>query len=379
MVPLGEVVELSQSTVDPSTVDALTPYIGLEHIERGGRLLAHPTVGEAGPTSPKARFQAGDLLFGKLRPNLAKVVLLPYSGVSSTDLLRIRPSGEIDASYLRHFLLSPEAVSNAASLATGANLPRLTASKLGSFKVPLPDIEEQRRIAAILDQSVVLRDLRREAIPLLQDQGHAIYDEMFESTVATTTVLDIALKTRTGPFGSQLLHSEFVDEGIAVLGLDNVVGNTFKWAQPRYIAVEKFDVLRRYQVESGDVLVSIMGTTGRCVVVPDGIPTAINTKHICAITVDRRLITPEFLRATFLWHPEARRYLRQQTKGSIMSGLNMGIVRAMPVPLPPLAQQQVFAQRLVAVEREVQRMEAEATELDALFASLQSRAFRGQL
>ena len=232
---------------------------------------------------------------------------------------------------------------------------------------------------AILDQADDLRAKRAQVLARIDALNQSIFHDMFGRVEASSTVEDVAVNIRTGPFGSQLLHGEFVDEGVAVLGLDNVVQNEFSWVGKRFITHEKYEKLRRYTVSPGDVLISIMGTTGRCVIVPEDIGPAINTKHMCAITVDRERVDPEFLRASFLWHPESRAHLLRQTKGSIMDGLNMGIIKSMPVPLPTLSRQREFARRIaqVGVQRTCVRRVSDAE--DALFRSLQSRAFRGEL
>ncbi len=248
----------------------------------------------------------------------------------------------------------------------------------------LPPLGEQRRIAEILGQADALRVKRRESIAEIDDLPRAIFLEMFGGmTEGLRSVAEVASQEkasiRTGPFGSQLLHSEFVDEGIAVLGIDNVVTNRFRWHGRRNITPEKYEKLKRYTVAPGDVLITIMGTCGRCVVVPEDIPTAINTKHICAITVDRAQVLPEFVRGCFLWHPVSRRFLLQWAKGSIMDGLNMGIIKEMPMPVPPLDLQLTFVRRARAAARVLEAAARSQQEIEELFAALQSRAFAGGL
>ena len=111
----------------------------------------------------------------------------------------------------------------------------------------------------------------------------------------------------------------------------------------------------------------------------DDICTAINTKHLCCITLDRGRCLPEFMHAYFLGHPIARRYLERSAKGAIMSGLNMRIIESLPIPAAPLDLQHRFAAIVQSVEQQKIRQRAHLAELDTLFASLQSRAFRGDL
>ncbi|HEY0707759.1 MAG TPA: restriction endonuclease subunit S, partial [Polyangia bacterium] len=270
---------------------------------------------------------------------------------------------------------------------TGATIKHLTGQDLARYTLHLPPLEEQRRIAEVLDRAEALRAKRRAALALLDTLPQSIFLDLFGDPSAewpTRTVAELAKNgpatIRTGPFGSQLLHSEFVEDGIAVLGIDNVVDNEFRRrAGNRFITPTKYKELSRYTVYPGDVLITIMGTCGRCAIVPDDIPVAINTKHLCCISLARELCLPTFLHAYFLRHPAAQKYLRRAAKGAVMDGLNMGIIKGMPVVLPPLPLQQEFARRIAAVEKLKAAQRASLAELDALFASLQHRAFRGEL
>ena len=328
--------------------------------------------------------KAGDIVLG-IRASIGEKVLADGEYCLGRGVAGFRAGKELDSRYLWHWLtqIQPEL----ANKARGATFLQVNKNDIAELEIALPPLPEQRRIAAILDQADALSAKRQEALAQLDSLTQSIFIEMFDGQQSQEwpieTIADVAAlhdgAIRTGPFGSQLLHSEFVAEGVAVLGIDNAVANEFRWGERRFISEAKYRDLRRYTVRPGDVLITIMGTCGRCAVVPDDIPVSINTKHLCCITLNAMKCRPEFLHAFFLRHPMARAYLEQTSKGAIMSGLNMGLIRSMPISVPPLALQQTFATRIQAVEALKATHRAALAELDALFASLQHRAFAGQL
>ncbi|MDQ3668393.1 MAG: restriction endonuclease subunit S [Acidobacteriota bacterium] len=305
--------------------------------------------------------------------------------LATGEWLIVRPKrGKLAGSFAYHWLLYGETRQRVRKLVKGIHLyPK----DVGQMRVVFPKLQEQKRIATLLNKAEAVLIKRRQTIENLNSLLKSIFLGMFDDPIskgwAMTNIAEIVKPVngsiRTGPFGSQLLHGEFTDEGVAVLGIDNAVANEFRWGQRRFISESKYRQLARYTVHPGDVLITIMGTCGRCAVVPDKIPRAINTKHLCCITLDRTKCLPTFLHAYFLQHPMARKYLAQRAKGAIMSGLNMGIIKAMPVPLPPVELQREFARQVAAVERLKRAQQESLKKLDTLFTSLQHRAFRGEL
>jgi len=213
----------------------------------------------------------------------------------------------------------------------------------------------------------------------------ALFNEMFGGNqyFPTATIAEVAEKRegsiRTGPFGSDLLHSEFIEEGIPVLGIDNVVQNEFRWTKSRCVTPEKFEGLRRFVVFPGDVLITIMGTVGRCVIAPDDLPVCISTKHLCTVTPNRGWIESRYLWASLLFDEEVRNQTRTVAKGAIMEGWNSTIIKRLRVRVPPLPLQKEFAQRVAEIREMEAEQAASRRRLDDLFQSLLHRAFEGEI
>ena len=383
VTPLGRVIKIDRTAASQEECRTL-PYVGLEHIEKEtGRLVDDYRPRPETLLATKFKFTPRHVLYGKLRPYLNKVVLPTFSGVCTTEILPLLADpAKIERDYLYFLLLSCRFVKWASASVSGANLPRLDPERLLEFEAPVRSLAEQKRIAAVMARADRLRRIRRYALEL----GDGFLSSAFLRTFLAPgedfpifPVGELALEKRgsirTGPFGSQLLHSEFTDHGIAVLGIDNAVQNRFEWSERRFITPEKYAMLKRYTVFPGDVIITIMGTCGRCAIVPNNIPTAINTKHLCCISLDKAKCLPSYLQACFLHHPSVLKSLGVSEKGAVMPGLNMEIIKELLIPLPPLALRLQFAAIIEKHER-LRRVHLEALrQAEHLFQTLLHRAF----
>ncbi len=309
---------------------------------------------------------------GKCWVNNHAHVLRPKPGVDIRFLCR----------HLEHYDVTP--------FVNGTTRGKLTKGNTEQIPIALPPLAEQKRIAAVLDKADDLRSKRRQALATLDTLLQSVFLDMFGDPVtnpkgwSVVTVASLLAegdsRIRTGPFGSQLLHSEFVSEGVPVLGIENVVTNEFRWTEPRCIAEGKYRKnFTRYRVFPDDVLVTIMGTVGRVCVAPDNLPECMSTKHLCVITLDKTKVLPAFIWASFLHDTSVRSQMRMAGKGAIMEGWNSTTIRQLRVMMPPLKLQREFVQACDAIRATNRVLVRHGAAADALFTSLQSAAFSGTL
>ena len=290
-------------------------------------------------------------------------------GISVLDRERLDPR------YLKHWLTAKQ--DEFERDAYGVTQKNLSAGYVRDLRISPPSMTEQHRIAAILDRADSLRRKRHEAIRIADELLRAAYLDLsrrhLDRTSIESVLADVPNAARTGPFGSQLLVSEFTDSGIPVLGIDNVVSNTFTWGARRFVSPEKYAELERYTVRPGDVMVTIMGTTGRVAIAPDDLPLCISTKHLCTLSLDQQQMRPSYLWACLRWDPEVRAQTQRESKGAIMEGWNMGIVKGLMVSKPSMVTQLKFEALLARIDKFSRTAGNAATLTDALTASLSAQ------
>lgn len=167
VVPYGTIADEVKDGVDPQDVDPQTTYVGLEHLPRQSF-----TMTESGfayeVSSRKWRFRQGDILFGRLRPYFHKVALAWDSGISSTDIIVIRPKPGMEELALQ-VAFSPEFVGHAVATSGGTDRPRAQWKDMAKFPVVLPPDPVLLRFAELVRPLIDLaQNLARQNVVLRQ-------------------------------------------------------------------------------------------------------------------------------------------------------------------------------------------------------------------
>jgi type I restriction enzyme S subunit len=371
---LGDVALIQRHSVDPSKIAPNTIYIGLEHLERGGRIIGHDTVGNAELASSKFMFSAQHLLYGKLRPNLGKISRPNFSGVCSTDILPVLPGSQLNRDYLAHYLAQPIMVELASSRAAGANLPRLSPATLEDFEIPLPPIEEQQRIAAILDRVDALRAKRRLVLTHLDSLKRAAFHRLF----AQSRVEQISLAEAAEVWDCAHTTPRWQETGLICLRTSNLIRGGWKWEDTRYVDSEQFS--RRSKgggALPGDIILSREGTVGIGAIVTQGMQVAMG-QRLVQVRFNPQLVLAQY-GLEYLLRELAPERISKSMVGSTSQHLNVRDLRALPIPLVKMEDQRRFAFVESSLSKRSLLLEQALASDDALFASLQSRAFRGEL
>lgn len=377
MARLGDIAEIERYGISPERILAGTPYLGLEHIEAGGRILSSEPVESGELASSKFQFGPDHLLYGKLRPYLAKIAMPDFAGICSTDILPVRPGPELDKHYLAYFLRQPSMVQFASSRSTGANLPRLSPTALADFRIPYPSLLEQQRIAAILGQAEAIRSKRRQALSFLVELGHAVFFEMFGDPVTNSKSLP---KRKLSEFGS-------LDRGVSRHRPRNepsLLGGVHPLIQTGDVS-RAGDHIVEYSSTYSDLGLrqSKMWQKGTlCITIAANIAdTAILGFDACFPDSVVGFIGKSEAINFFVhnWFRLTKGELERAAPVVAQKNINLAILRELDIIAPTDEEINDFYRRMKTIMQQAGLAELQMQHLNALFASLQHRAFRGEL
>jgi type I restriction enzyme S subunit len=328
--------------------------------------------------------QAGDMIVS-CSGTLGRVAIVPPSvhpGVINQALLRIRPRLEaVFPPFFKMLLETPTIHSQLFGSAGGSAIKNVRPlAEIRKMRFPLPPLAEQKRIAEILDCAESLRRQRRAALTLLDELTQAIFLEMFGDPVSnpkklpTKPLEQLCRRITDGTHQSP----KWAETGHPFLFVTNITSGEIDFGTKKFISDEThLELTSRCPVELGDVLYSTVGSYGVPAVVRDGRKFAFQ-RHIAHIKPNSKVLDPTFLCAMLASYP-LKRQADQVARGVAQKTVNLADIKKFTVFDITMDLQTQFT-KLVGIANDLRvKTHASVKELDALFASLQNRAFRGEL
>lgn len=306
--------------------------------------------------------------------------------VTVVDVCVIRPSAaKVHPRWLMHCLNAPTTRHKIADYITGTTRQRISRGNLGKVTIPFPPLSEQKRIAEILDRAESLRRQRRAALALLDELTQSIFLDMFGDPVTnpkrwdeSKTLADVA------SIGSGITKGRRTKDPVRSVPYVAVVNVQDKMLDLSVVkTIDATDKeIERYRLLKNDLLLTEGGDAdklGRGTLWSDELPDCIHQNHIFRVRLETDDVSPLFLN-WLVGGPRGKSYfLRQAKQTTGIATINMSQLKAFPMLIPPLNLQDEFGNRLARLEGMRSSHGRSLAQLDQLFASLQHRAFRGEL
>ena len=302
-----------------------------------------------------------------------------------TSVIRSKP--EVDSRYLFWFLYSNHLNHNTLKYqnkTTGIINLQLE-RYISELQIPLPPLPIQKCIAEILDAADTLRRKDQQLLKKYDELAQAIFIDMFGDPVKNekgwdeTTIKQAAANDKhsikAGPFGSSLKKEVYVSSGYKIYGQEQVIADSFDIGD-YYINEEKYRELENCKINSGDVLISLVGTYGKISVVPNSFEPGIINPRLMKITLNKNVFNPYFFK--FLLQTEQMiNRIAQFSRGGTMDIVNVGILSEIIAIRPPIILQNSFIEELDLIL--LQKSDVVKNNNCHLFESLIQKAFTGEL
>lgn len=399
LLPLNDVVEFVRDLV--ITNDSKQTYIGLENIESNTGIYI-PSEEPKKSFGSAFKFSKGDILFPKLRPYLNKVHLALFDGICSTEFHVIKAK-KCNNHYLFSFLNSNLILTQTSCLMTGNTLPRLQTEDIEKLLIPIPPIEIQNRVVAIMQSAFEKKKQKeKEAAELLGAIDDYVLEElgikmpeMKDMTCYLISSNEIENRLDTyyhqpkfeeihkainkGGYSTELLAKltvlitsgqrpkggvRQISEGIPSLGGEHILSNGIVATEDlKYIPIEFHSLHTDSKIEKKDVLLVKDGaTTGKTGIIPDDYPfdEANINEHVFLIRCNKRL-NPYYL-LSFLRSQLGQLIIGREITGATIMGIIRDSIDNLMIPVPPISIQNNIAQEIKQRMSKAETMKKEGIE-----------------
>jgi type I restriction enzyme, S subunit len=331
------------------------------------------------PSRARQLVQTGDVLVSTVRPNLNAVAFVPKEmdgATASTGFCVLRPTqSRLDGRYLFHWVRTAGFVAEMTRKASGQSYPAVSDKVIKESFLPLPPLEEQKRIGSILDQADELRQKRRTTLERLDVLTHAIFSKAFGDPVLNTKnwpIVDVGSVTSSIVPGRDKPKS--FSGNIPWITTSELVhlGETGSRQAKAGLTDGEIRQVRARVIPVRSVILTCVGDLG--VVSIAGEPIVIN-QQLHAYQCSNEIM-PEYLMYALSYQVN---YMRRMATATTLPYMNKSVCNGIPIQLPPLSAQKIFGAHYKALMEVRLTLSKSLGHFDSLFASLQHRAFTGEL
>jgi type I restriction enzyme S subunit len=397
LVRVGELAEqirgVSYAKADVSSVPrpGYLPVLRAGNITNDGLAFSDLVFVPAVRISTKQRIRKHDVVIAASSGSVTVVgkaapALGDYEGGFGAFCKVLRPGPKVDPRYFSHFFKTQDYRLRISALAAGININNLRGEHLDDMQVRLPPLLEQRRIAEVLDRAEALRAKRRAALAQLDTLTESIFLDMFGDPEANPrhwaagTPLGEVSEIVSGITVGRRVNGQQV-RTVRYLAVVNVQDKALDLSVAKTIDATD-DEIRRFRLRADDLLLTEGGDPdklGRGTLWKDEVPECIHQNHIFRVRLTSGEVDPLFLNWLVGSKRGKRYFLKSAKQTTGIASINMTQLRGFPLLIPPMALQREFGRRIAGAEELKSAYGASLAESDALFSSLQHRAFAGQL
>lgn len=401
--PLGKLASFKKGKkVDTSELplDGYIPYLGASSLTGGSDGWAKPRGGIDCLSGDALMLWDGERS-GLVGPG--------RGGIISSTVMRLRPESDMSGAYLVHLLRQNFDWIQARRTGTGVPHVPKDLGRILELRYPKDEIEQtticdvldcidtqieateallakQERLRAGIMQDLFTRgvdengELRppREVVPHYYHETELGWlPKGWSAPELQSLLADVPTPMRSGPFGSALLKHELVESGIPLLGIDNIHSEHFEASFSRFVTPRKFLELSRYRALPCDVVITIMGTVGRCCIIPDGHGDLLSSKHLWTMTFNQSKVIPELVCWQLNFAPWVLSWFRQQSQGGIMDAIQSSTLKRLRLPRATLPEQQRILHRYHASSNALAALRDELAKLRLQKAGLMQDLLTG--
>ena len=331
--------------------------------------------------SSKITVEDGDVLVCKINPRINRVWVVKHHTdhplLASSEWIVVRNS-KMDSNYLKWYFSSPTfrnlLVSQVAGI--GGSLTRAQPKQVAKYPVPIVDLCEQRRIAAVLNKVSGLIAKRREQLDKLDELVKARFVEMFGDPVSNPynwekVSLSELADIRIGPFGSLLHKEDYIEGGHPLVNPSHIIDGKIVIDEKLTVSHQKYVELEAYHLKAGDVVMGRRGEMGRCAVVSQ-------EDLLCGtgslLIRPKGKVTADYIQKIISF-PSFKKMIEDMAVGQTMPNLNVPIVSAFQIIKPPVQVQENYYTFVTQVDKSKLTIRQSLDKLEVLKKALMQQYF----